>query len=346
MRKNINTENKKKLGKLLAKLAPKVGAKVVIEPEWGMAGQIIFRNGSVRSFLGYLLDLNGTASSGISTDKSHAKFFMQKKGYPIAKGRTIFSNEWAREMNSNRRISYAISYARKLGYPVIVKPNNKSQGIGVCLAWNQSELVWALREIFKEDKVAIIEKYLPGRDYRVVVLDKEIISAHERVPLSVTGDGKNSILALLKGKRNSPEFLKRGIEVDFRDRRMKKKLYHDGYSFRSIPEKGQKIFLLDNANLSPGGDAIDAMDTIHPEFRKIAIKLTKDMGLRFCGVDIMVTRGDISKNPKNLKDCCYYIIETNASPGLIIHYEKNFSKQKKLAEAMYLKILRALSKKG
>ena len=84
---------------------------------------------------------------------------------------------------------------------------------------------------------------------------------------------------------------------------------------------------------------------IHPEFCKLAIKLTKDMGLRFCGVDIMVTKGDISKNPKSSKDCSYYVIEINASPGLIGHYAKTYSEEKKLVEGMYLKILKALSKK-
>ncbi len=338
-------ENKKRLIKLLAKLAPKVGAKVIVEPEWGLAAQVIYKNGVIRSVLGYLLDLNNTASTNISADKSHAKFFMQQKGYSVAKGTTIFENKWAEEMQSNRKIPYAIEYAKYLGYPLIVKPNSKSQGIGVCLVSNKSELVVALREIFKEDKVAILERYLPGRDYRIVVLDGKIISAYERVPLSVIGDGKNSILSILKKKEKSAIFRRRGIEIDWSDRRMKIKLKREGFTFRSIPKKGQIIFLLDNANLSPGGEALNVANTIHSGFRKIAIELTKDMGLRFCGVDIMVTKGDISKNPKNFKDCGYYIIEINASPGLVGYYVGNNAGERKFVEGMYLKVLKALGTK-
>src|SRR3990167_2544832 len=143
-------ENKKRFTRLLAKLAPKVGAKMIVEPEWNVAAQILYPNGVVRSLLGYLLDLNNTASTGISTDKSHAKFFMEKKGYPVAEGTTIFEGKWAKEMKSNRNIFYAIKYAKHLGYPLIVKPNNKSQGIGLRLVFNKDELITALRLIFKE----------------------------------------------------------------------------------------------------------------------------------------------------------------------------------------------------
>lgn len=323
-----NLENRKRLIKMLANLAPKIGAKFVVEPEWGLAAQMVYKNGVVRSFLGYLLDLNGTASTGISTDKSHAKFFMQKQGYKVAEGKTIFEDNWAREMKSSRRISYAITYAKNLGYPVIVKPNSKSQGWGTSLVWNKSELVSALREVFKEDKVAIVERYLPGRDYRIVVLDGKIISAYERLPLSVIGDGRSTILSLFKKKIRSLQ--KEGVRIELKDKRIKLKLKHTGYSFKNILPKNKKIYLLDNANLSSGGDMIDVMKNISAGFKKIAVRLTKDMGLRFSGVDIMVTRGEISQNPEV---CDYYIIEINSSPGLAP------------ARAKYLKILKALGKK-
>ncbi len=128
MKKIPKIENKKKLIKLLAKLAPRVGAKILIEPEWGVAAQMVYSNGVVRSMMGYLLDLNNTASTALSTDKEHTKFFLRRKGYKVAEGKTVFENGWAKEMNSSRKIPYAIRYAKQLGYPVIVKPNSKSQG--------------------------------------------------------------------------------------------------------------------------------------------------------------------------------------------------------------------------
>src|SRR3989338_5629422 len=341
---NKRNANKKKLPYLtglIIKLAPKVGAKVVVEPEWNYTAQIIFKNGLVRSLRGFALDLNHDASYRIACDKHFAKFFMKQKGYPVAEGQTIFEAGWAKALKSKRTIFYAEKYAKKLGYPVIVKPNSKNQGTDVCLVWNKKELKRALLESFKEDKVAIIERYLPGIDYRIVVLDGEIISAYERMALSVVGDGKSSILALLKRKQKSFVLQERDTRINFEDKRIKIKLQQQSYSFKTVLPKNKKIYLLDNANLSTGGDSLDVTNTIHKGFRKIATKLTRNMGLRIAGVDVMVRRGDITKNPKN---CSYYIIEINAAPGLD-HYVTTGKTQRKIVEAMYLKVLNARGKK-
>lgn len=329
------------LTKLIMKIAPKVGAKAIVEPEWGIASQVIYNNGVVRSVCMYSLDLNHIASSNIARDKDYAKFFMKKKGYAVAEGKTIFEDKWAKIIKSNRTIPYGISYAKKLGYPVIVKPNSKSQGMEVSSVYNKRELRQALIDVFKVDKVAIIEKYLPGHDYRIVVLDGEIISAYERMPLSVIGNGRSSIRSLLRKKQESFILSGRDTKINFNDARMKTKLLRQGYTLSSIPPLYHKIYLLDNANLSTGGDSIDVTNEISKGFRKVSINLTKDMGLRIAGVDIMVTKGDITLDPKK---CSHYVIEINSAPGLD-HYVTTGSKQKKIVEDMYLKIFKALSKK-
>lgn len=329
------------LSSLITKLAPKVGARVVLEPEWKYAAQIIYPNGVVRSLKYLALDLNHIASADIAKDKDFAKFFIKKLGFPVADGKTIYKDSWAKAIKSNRTISSAIKHAKKLNFPVIVKPNSKSQGVDVSLAGNEKELITALKRIFKEDKVAIVEKYMPGKDYRIVVLDNKIISAYQRVPLSVKGDGRHSIIELLKQKQKIFNKLGRDTQINFDDSRIKSKLKKAGYNFRSIPEKGEIIYLLDNANLSTGGDSIDVTKAIHPGFKKIAIEITKKMGLRIGGVDIMVTSGDITEKPMRSN---YFIIEINAAPGLD-HYVTTGPAQKKIVEDMYLEILKALGKK-
>ena len=329
------------LTELISKIAPQIGAKVVVEPQWKIAAQVIYKNGVVRSLRMYSLDLNNIASADIARDKDFAKFFMKNRGYPVAEGQTFFEKKWAETVKSDRTISSALGYARKLGFPVIVKPNSKSQGVGVSLVGNKKELKRALIEIFKGDKVAIVERYLPGHDYRIVVLDKEIISAYERIPLSVVGDGKNSIISLLKKKQKQFLLSKRDTKINFSDPRIKLKLKKAGYNFKSILPKSLKVFLLDNANLSTGGDSIDVTKKIHPGFKKIAVSLARDMGLRIAGVDIMVRNGDITSQPKKTS---YYIIEINAAPGLD-HYVTTGHAQRKIVEEMYLKILKALGKK-
>ena len=263
------------LTKLIIKLAPKVGARVVVEPEWNIAAQIIYKNGVVRSLRYLSLDLNHIASSDIARDKDYAKFFMKRAGYPIAEGKTFFEDNWARIIGSRRTISSGIKYAEKLGFPVIAKPNSKSQGFGVSLVWNKKELIASLKEIFKNDKVAIIERYLPGHDYRIVVLDGKIMSAYQRIPLSVTGDGKNSILSLMKQKQKKFISSGRDTKINFNDPRIKIKLGRLGFSFKYVPEKDKQIFMLDNANLSTGGDALDVTKKFMEDSQKLPKNLLK-----------------------------------------------------------------------
>ena len=82
------------LGRILKKIAPKIGARVVLEPKWNIVGQIIFKNGKKRYFRYSSLDLNPLGASEISKDKDFAAFFMRKMGYPVILGETFFSKPW------------------------------------------------------------------------------------------------------------------------------------------------------------------------------------------------------------------------------------------------------------
>ncbi len=323
------------LGKVFRKIAPKIGATIVIEPEWNIVGQIIFKNGRKRYFRHSTLDLNPVGASDIAKDKDYANFFMKRMGYPTVPGKTFFSNDWNRAIHSRRNINAAYRYAVKLGLPVFVKPNSGSQGMAVARVHAKREFYRAMRAIFKRDRVALVQMPVSGQDYRIVVLDKKVISAYERIPLNVVGDGQSSVRQLLTRKQK--QFVATGRDTIIRaeDKRIAENLKRQGFTMRSVISRGEHVRLLDNANLSTGGDAIDVTDVIHPGFKKIAIRLTQDMGLRFCGVDLMV-QGGIAEKPER-----YWILEVNAAPGLD-HYVKTGKAQEKIVEDMYLTVLKAM----
>ncbi len=325
------------LANLLQKLAPRVGARVLLEPEWKIAGQIRFKGGKKSYFRYNTLDLNPVGASDIAKDKDYANFFMRRMGYPTISGKTFFSDEWREAIGSKRDINAAYRYAKKLGLPVIVKPNSGTQGIDVALVHTKQEFSRALKQIFKHDRVALVQKQVHGQDYRIVVLDKEIISAYERIPLNVVGDGRATIRQLLAKKAREFIASSRDTRIKMNDPRIAAKLKWQGVALTFVPERGKQIFLLDNANLSSGGDAVDVTVSIHPAFKKLAIKLTKDMGLRLCGVDLMI-EGGIDKKPK-----AYRILEINAAPGLD-HYVKTGKAQQKIVENLYLKVLKSLAR--
>lgn len=325
------------LGPIFKKLAPQIGARIVIEPQWGIVGQIIFANGKKRYFRYTSVDINTLGSAEVSQDKDYANFFMKKMGYPVIVGKPFFSPRWSRTLKSKNNTEAAYDYAKKIGFPVFVKPNSGSQGSAVAKVNDKQELYSALRRIFTKDKVALVQRTVKGKDYRIVVLDNKIISAYQRLPLYITGDGISSAKKLLVKKLHHLRSLGRPAQIKINDWRLGQNLKAQKLNWRSILAKKEKIFLLNNANLSTGGESIDVTKNIHPAFRKLAIKLTKDMGLRLCGVDLMVA-GDISQFPKK-----YWVIEINAAPGLD-HYIKTGPEQKKIVEKMYLEVLKAMEK--
>lgn len=334
------TDVKSLASEIISQIAPKLGLKVNIEPQFRWVGQIITPDGRKFYFRNTNFDLNSLGAAEMAKDKDYAAYFMRLEGYPVPEGKTFYSDEWCKIIGSDRDIHAAYGYARGLGFPVIVKPNSKSQGLGVSKVCNRREFYQAMRGVFNraKDRVALVQEVIEGDDYRIVVLDEEVISAYQRLPLSVVGEGQSSILELLNKKQE--EFIGHGRDtrIRFDDPRMVVKLRRMKLWWDSIPKKGEKMALLDNANLSTGGEAVDVTEIIHPDYRKLSIQLVKDMGLRYCGVDL-ITQDPIKKPPHH-----YTIVEINAAPG-VDHYAQIGKEQRKLVERMYEKILLAIIKK-
>ncbi len=325
------------VSRILKKLARRAGVRVNLEPNWGFVGQVVLPNGRKRYFRNTNLDLNPLGASEVARDKDYSNYFMGKMGYPIVPGKSFFSDKLSTALKSKRNIDAGWRYAQKIGLPVIVKPNSRSQGVGVSKVINKKDFYAAARFVFKKDNVMLVQRALTGKDYRIVVLDKEVISAYERLPLTVIGDGKSSISKLLSLLQKKFTREGRDTMINPEDFRIKTKLRRQGLKMNFIPKKNERITLLDNANLSAGGMALDVTEIIHPGFKKIAVKLTHDMGLRYCGVDLMV-EGDIAKAP--LK---YWVLEINAAAGLD-HYVSLGKKQARIVNDLYFKVLRAMKK--
>lgn len=331
--------NKKPLvGQIFKKIAKKVGAKIVLEPTFGHVGQIICPNGKIHYFRNSHFDLNPIGAAEIAKDKDYANFFMAKLNYPTIPGKKFYSEKMIKKIDSKDDIKAAWKYALTLGLPVVVKPNSQSQGRGVFLVDNERDFTEAFLEISMVDDIILVQKFVHGNDYRLVVLGDEVVSAYQRIPLEVVSDGKMSVKELFDVKSAKLESTGRNIGIDFDDKRIKIFLDRQGISSETINSDGEKSQLLFNANLSTGGESIDVTDKIHPFFRDLAIKLTHDMGLKFCGVDLII-EDDITKKSK------YFVVEVNSSPGIDNYYYSG-KKQAKAVESIYLKILKEICKLG
>ena len=317
-----------------AKAARKVGASVIFNEDYGFAGQVRHKDGRTQYFRRAHLDINPLGASEIAKYKCYTNYFLEEMGYPVIEGMTFFSDSFARELGSKRDIEAAYRYAKTLGFPVIVKPNSKGQGEGVAKVYNKRDFFLCMRKALKSDTAALVQRVAPGTDYRIVVLDNKILYAIERRALEVIGDGKSTIRELLAARQRLVK-KERSLQLPLNDYRVLCNLRRRRLSFASVLPNGEKLQLLDNANLSTGGDGRDVSREVHPGFKKIAIDITHKMGLRLCGVDLMVD-GDVSAPPAR-----YWVIEINASPGMD-HFLFSRSRRAKLLQQLYAEILNAM----
>ncbi|OLO42340.1 hypothetical protein BTR23_03725 [Alkalihalophilus pseudofirmus] len=242
----------------------------------------------------------------ICGNKEQTKTFLSKANIPVPEGSKFSADTSDEEM---------ITYAKRIGFPVVLKPTNGSLGKGVFTNIVDEdglmEAITSLREVIKYEEY-IIEKFIYGNEYRVYVVEDRVISAVHRIPANIVGDGKNTIKSLIENKnkdrKNNPYLYSKLIKMDDE---MVKFLSKRGYTIETIPKKGEKIDLRDKSNISMGGDPIDATDTMSSEVKQIAIDTIKAIPeLHHAGIDIIVNPDDPDQGT---------VIEVNATAGIGLH---------------------------
>ena len=327
---------------LIAEIAPSMGISVELEPEYHFAGELVFPDGRRHLFRNTNFNVNPAGSTEIAKDKGYTNFFLRKHGFHVPCNKAFFSEKLNAHLPAMRRrgLKDAIEYATQIGLPVFVKPNSLNQGLFVTKAYSTHHITNAANQVFERTNVLLIEEFCRGRDYRIVILGSKVISAYERVPLSIVGDGKNTIEHLIQLSKDQLEHQGRpNSEIDPSDPRIAIKLSALGKSRDSIPLLGENVVLLDNANLSTGGASIDVTDSIHLSFAEIAVKATKTLGLQLCGVDILaddLTQDALAQG--------WNIIEMNAAPGLN-NYSSIGNEQAERVKDLYRQILEYLAER-
>lgn len=210
-----------------------------------------------------------------------------------------------------------IQFAQSIGYPVVLKPNNLSRGKGVFTHIDSDESLQAhldkIQEIVgNENEKILIEKQFIGEDYRFFVVNKQVLAVTQRARGNVVGDGKKTILELINEKnmkRSEDRDLKHYLIPTEEDKL--NRLYRDGMTVDSVPQKNEKIIIRDESNIASGGEGIDFTDTAYPEFKNIAVKAVQSIpGFQYAGVDIIAE--DITKKPTHEN---YIVTEVEFSPG-------------------------------
>ncbi len=253
-----------------------------------------------------LSDATSCISADISCNKQLTKFILDEHKIPVPYGKVVFTE-----------IS-AVMAANDIGMPVVVKPFNANQGKGVRINLNTEEQVKsAFLEASKYSSGIIIEKYVQGNDYRILVVNGEVRAVSHRLPAMVIGDGVHTIRQLVDTVNQDP---RRGVEHEKSLTKLRlaetelNVLESKGLTPDYVPKDREKITLRENGNLSTGGTAIDCTDIIHPDNADIAINAANAIGIDIAGIDMIAE--DISKSIYASEGA---VIEVNTAPGIRMH---------------------------
>lgn len=253
-----------------------------------------------------MMDNTSALGVEIADDKERTKNLLASMGIPVPRGLSVISED------------EALKAAETIGYPLVVKPlvGNHGRGITVNII-SKEELLNAFRTASDICQTILVERYLEGFDYRVLVIDGKFVAAALREPAYVIGNGKDNIEKLIEEINKDPE---RGvghennltqITIDYMTERF---LAVQELTLKSILADGRKIYIKSTANISTGGIAQDVTENVHPLNQLMAERVAKIIGLNVIGIDIIAAS---LESP--LESGLSGVVEVNAAPGFRMH---------------------------
>lgn len=242
----------------------------------------------------------------IACNKEETKRMLESASIPVASGSICVDEE---DLENT---------IKKIGYPIVIKPLDGNHGKGASInVTNWEDAVEGLAYAKNYSRRVIVEKFITGFDFRVLVINNRLVAAAKRVPAHVVGNGKDTIQHLIDTTNLDPrrgyghENVLTEITVDRDTLDLLEKLE---YTLETVPKSGETVYLKSTANLSTGGTSVDVTDMMHPENIFLAERISRVIGLDVCGIDIMA-----ENLTQSLKENGGVILEVNAAPGFRMH---------------------------
>jgi D-alanine-D-alanine ligase-like ATP-grasp enzyme len=269
-----------------------------------------------------------TVIAGLITKNKHVcSFLLRRAGIPVPDEIlvTSFNEEAAQFLHSHRQ--------------VVVKPKDTDRGVGISMDVQTEEgLHQAIKRGLQYGRELLIQRQIKGRDYRILVIDQEVVAVLESEPPSIVGNGNCTIQQLIEELNADPD---RTADKDERKPMMKVQIDEEvmrilatqGHTLMTKPTLGEQVYLRRNGNDYTGGINIDRTDEICTENIEIALHTTQVLGLDVAGLDVRTQ--DISIP---LTESEGAILEVNVLPGIDGHVMPVKGKPRDVIEK-YLKYL-------
>jgi cyanophycin synthetase len=244
----------------------------------------------------------------IASDKNLTNRLLAAAGLPVPRSEIV------------RDVEGAVAAAERIGYPVVTKPLDGNHGRGVGLDLLDQEAVRAgFERALQEARrgLVVVESFVAGNDYRVLVVGGHMVAVAQRVPAHVVGDGSHTVRDLVELTNEDPrrgighEKVLTKIKVDEAAQELVRK---QGFGLDDVPPEGEMVRLAETGNMSTGGISIDRTWEAHEENVEIAEEAARVVGLDVAGIDFLTP--DISQPVRETGGA---IVEVNAAPGFRMH---------------------------
>jgi cyanophycin synthetase len=257
-------------------------------------------------FRATMTDRTSSIAVDLAGNKDETKRMLKEAAIPVANGMCISAEEQVKE---------AIDTIK---FPLVFKPLDGNHGKGASInVKTEEEAMAAFHHAKQYSRRIIVEKFISGYDFRVLVINHRFIAAALREPAHVTGNGQSSIQQLIDEENKDP---RRGYghenvltEISI-DKETMDQLAKYKYTLETVLNKGEKCYLKGTANLSTGGTSTDVTDIMHPTNIFTCERISRVIGLDLCGIDIMATN---LMEPLEISGGV--VLEVNAAPGFRMH---------------------------
>lgn len=260
--------------------------------------------------------ITSTVAGELTTRKDYTRKVLESAGLPVAPGGVYRPDDHDR----------ALQRARRVGWPVVVKPAGLGRGRGVTVGItcdDEFTAAWAAATKVTSGRI-LVERQADGEEARIVVVDGQAVAVCGRRRPNVVGDGETTIAGLIDRKQaerlENPHLSNKPLELTAARRGH---LLSRGMSPDTVPEEGRTVWLEDRGGIvgapstwSHGADSVDMTDTVHPSYMTVAAAIQQAFpGSGLVGVDMIAedwTRPAAAGN--------HIVVEVNCRPAIGCHH--------------------------
>jgi hypothetical protein len=240
---------------------------------------------------------NNATASTLASDKYFTNAILERAGVATLGGEYFFLHERHRaDRPAGHERENALVYFRKLGASAFVKPLLGSRGDFAQVVHGEAALARYFAEVSRYYDSILIQPVVSGIEYRIFLLDDEVVYAARKHPPFVLGDGARPIRDLLTAHNEA-----------LRSRGLSSAAVAGDAALDVVLPKGERWEIPGRMNLSAGGMMV--LEELHSEAAiTVATKAAQALGLRVAAVDMFT---EVGGDPQLMA-----IIEVNSNPSI------------------------------